>query len=242
MKGSALITGGARRVGAAICRALHDEGYRVLVHCHHSHAEGAQLVAAFNNTRKNSAALITGDLANADSLTEIVEETKALASDLSLLVNNASAFFPTPIGGTTHAHWDALINSNLRAPFFLAQNLHGVIASNFGSIINIVDIYADRPLQDHAVYSLSKAGLASLTKSLAKDLAPSVRVNGIAPGAMLWPENSGEDARQQVLEKIPLQRIGKPQDIARAVVFLATQADYITGEILTIDGGRSLNP
>ncbi len=242
MKGSALVTGGARRVGEEISRALHNEGYRVLVHCHQSRAEGEQLVAGLNALRRDSAALIVGDLAGTDDLDMIVAETRELAPDLSLLVNNAAVFFPTPLHTTTYTQWDALINSNLRAPFFLAQGLHTLIASNFGNIINLVDIYADRPLKDHAVYSLSKAGLVSLTKALARDLAPGVRVNAIAPGAILWPDNASDAECQKLLARIPLQRIGDTKDIARAVVFFATQAEYITGQILAVDGGRSLHP
>lgn len=242
MKGAALVTGGARRVGEEICRALHNEGYRVLVHCHRSRVEGEHLVAGFNAVRKSSAVLLVGDLANTDDLDMIVAETKELAPDLSLLVNNAAAFFPTPLHTATHTQWDALINSNLRAPFFLAQGLYPLLASNFGSIVNLVDIYAERPLKDHPIYSLSKAGLVSLTKALARELAPGVRVNAIAPGAILWPENASDAECQKLLARIPLQRIGDTKDIARAVVFFAAQADYITGQVLAVDGGRSLHP
>lgn len=240
MKGSALVTGGAKRVGEAICRALHADGYRVLVHCHRSRAEGEHLVAALNATRRGSAVLLFGDLADAADLDTLLAETLEVAPDLSLLVNNASAFFATPLATATPAQWDALVGANLRAPFFLAQGLHRVLAGNFGSIVNLADIYAERPLKDHPVYAMTKAGLVALTKSLARDLAPSVRVNAIAPGAILWPENASEAYRQQLLARIPLQRAGSPQDIARAVSFLAS-ADYVTGQVLAVDGGRSLN-
>lgn len=241
MKGAALVTGGAKRVGEEICRALHAEGYRVLVHCHKSRDEGELLVATFNALRRDSAVLLVGDLADPDALETIIAEARELAPDLSLLVNNAATFFPTPLATATAAQWDQLVNSNLRAPFFLAQGLHKLLASNFGSIVNLADIYAERPPKEHPIYALTKAGIVSLTKSLARDLAPGVRVNAVSPGAIIWPENASEAYRQQLLARIPLQRAGDPLDIARAVVFLATQADYITGQVLAVDGGRSLN-
>lgn len=240
MKGTALVTGGARRVGEGICRALHAAGYRVLVHCHQARAEGELLVATFNALRRESAVLLTGDLADPADLDNLIAEARELAPDLSLLVNNAAAFFPTPLASATPDQWDQLVNSNLRAPFFLAQGLQKALASNFGSIVNIADIYADRPLKEHAIYGMTKAGIVSLTKSLARDLAPGVRVNAISPGAIIWPENASEAYRQQLLAKIPLQRAGDPQDIAQAVLFLAG-ADYVTGQVIAIDGGRSLN-
>ena len=241
MKGAALVTGGARRVGEAICRTLHAEGFRVLVHCHNSRSEGELLVATFNALRRDSGVLLTGDLADPAALELIIAETLELAPDLSLLVNNASAFFPTPLATATPAQWDQLVNSNLRAPFFLAQGLHKLLASNFGSIVNLTDIYAERPPKNHPLYAMTKAGLVSLTKSLARDLAPGVRVNAVSPGAIIWPENATDAYQQQLLAKIPLQRVGDPLDIARAILFLATQAEYITGQVLAVDGGRSLN-
>lgn len=240
MKGTALVTGGARRVGEAIVRALHAEGYRMLVHCHHSREAGELLVATLNVLRRDSAVLVPGNLADPAELDNVVAETRELAPDLSLLVNNAAAFFPTPVADATPAQWDALVNSNLRAPFFLAQGLHRLLASNFGSVVNIADIYAARPLKDHPVYGMTKAGLVSLTQSLARDLAPGIRVNAVAPGAILWPENASDAYRQQLLAKIPLQRAGEPEDIARAVLFLAGSG-YVTGQVLAVDGGRSLN-
>lgn len=240
MKGSALVTGGAKRVGEAICRELHAQGWRVLVHCHRSREEGELLVRTFNALRRDSAALLPGNLGHDADLETVIAETLELAPDLSLLVNNASAYFPTPLAGATRAQWDELMNANLRAPFFLAQGLHKVLAENFGSIVNLVDIYAERPNRDHPVYTASKAGLVALTKSLARDLAPSVRVNAVAPGAILWPENASEAYRQQLLARIALQRAGSPEDIAQAVLYLA-QAGYVTGQVLAVDGGRSLN-
>jgi pteridine reductase len=240
MKGTALVTGGAKRVGEEIVRALHAEGWRVLVHCHRSRDEGALLVTTLNVLRRDSAVLLVGDLARPEDLALILEETHELAPDLSLLVNNTSAFFPTPLASATAADWDTLVNSNLRAPFFLAQGVHRLLAENVGSIVNLADIYAARPLKDHPVYAMTKAGLVSLTQSLARDLAPGVRVNAVSPGAILWPENASDAYRQQLLAKIPLQRTGDPRDIAQAVIFLAG-ASYITGHVLAVDGGRSLN-
>lgn len=239
-KGSALVTGGARRVGEAICRALHTQGWRVLVHCHQSRREGELLVATLNVLRRDSAVLVPGDLANSAELDNIIAETRELAPGLSLLVNNASAFFPTPLASTTAAQWDALVNSNLRAPYFLAQGLQALLAGNGGSIVNIADIYAARPLKEHPVYAMTKAGLVSLTQALARDLAPKIRVNAVSPGAILWPENASDAYQQQLLAKIPLQRTGDPVDIAEAVLFLAG-AGYVTGQVLAVDGGRSLN-
>lgn len=238
--GTALVTGGAKRVGEAVSRALHAAGYRVLIHSHRSQREADQMVSALNNLRANSAFHVTGNLETPAGIEQIIAGVRAQAPDLSLIVNNAAAFFPTPLASTTPAQWDTLVNTNLRAPFFLAQGLHTLLAANHGSIVNIADIYASRPLRDHPVYALTKAGLVSLTQSLARDLAPGIRVNAIAPGAILWPEDAGETYQQQLLAKIPLQRIGNPDDIAQAVVFLAS-AGYITGQVLTIDGGRSLN-
>lgn len=240
-RGTALVTGGARRIGEAIVRALHADGYRVLVHCHRSRDDGELLVRGLNATRPASAVLLTGDLGNGVALDALVDEALELAPDLSLLVNNASSFLPTPLASTTAAQWDALVQTNLRAPFFLVQGLAPRLTGNFGSVVNLLDIHGERPLKDHPVYSMTKAGLAALTRSLARDLAPAVRVNGVAPGAILWPEGASEAHKQQLLAKIPLQRTGEPEDIARAVLFLANQADYITGQVLAVDGGRTLN-
>ncbi len=240
MKGSALVTGGAKRVGEAICRALHAGGYRVLVHCQQSCAEADALAAEFNAQRCDSALVLRADLADTSALDAMIDEVRAQATDLSLLVNNASAFFATPLATTTAAQWDQLVDTNLRAPYFLAQGLHALLADNHGVIVNLADIYAERPIANHPVYGMTKAGLVALTRSLARDLAPAVRVNAVAPGAILWPEQSGEDYRQQLLAKIPLQRAGTPRDIAQAVCFLAG-AEYITGQVLAVDGGRSLN-
>lgn len=240
-RGTALVTGGAKRIGEAIVRALHADGFRVLVHCHRSRADGELLVRGLNATRAASAVLLTGDLGKAEELDALIDETLELAPDLALLVNNASLFEPTPLASTTAAQWDALVQTNLRAPFFLVQGLAPRLAGNFGNVVNLLDIHGERPLKDHPVYGMTKAGLTALTRALARDLAPALRVNGVAPGAILWPAGATEAHKQQLLAKIPLQRPGEPEDIARAVLFLATQADYITGQVLVVDGGRTLN-
>lgn len=236
----ALVTGGARRVGEAICRHLHARGYRVLVHTHHSVTEGEWLVRQFNEARPGSALLLTADLSQPDAVEQLAARVRQAAPELTLLVNNAAAFFPTPLVSATGAQWDALLNTNLRAPFFLVQGLHETLAGNDGCIVNIADIYAERPPADHSVYALTKAGLVSLTRSLARDLAPRVRVNAVSPGAILWPENASEQHRQQLIARIALRRAGTPADIAHAVAYLA-EADYVTGQVLAVDGGRSLN-
>lgn len=239
-RGTALVTGGAKRIGEAIVRALHADGWRVLVHCHHSHADGELLVLGLNATRNGSAVLLTGDLADAHAVDVLVSETLELAPDLALLVNNASLFIPTPVARATGEHWDSLVNTNLRAPFLLMQGLAPRLSGNFGSVVNLLDIHGERPLKDHPLYVMTKAGLKALTQALARDLAPAVRVNGIAPGAILWPPGASEAQQQHLLAKIPLQRTGEPEDIAQAVLFLS-QAGYVTGQVLTIDGGRTLN-
>ncbi len=239
-RGTALITGGAKRIGEAIVRALHADGWRVLVHCHQSHEDGELLVLGLNATRPASAVLLTGDLTDADAVDALVGEALELAPDLTLLVNNASLFIPTPVARSSSAQWDALVNINLRAPFLLVQGLAPRLSGNFGSVINLLDIHGDRPLKDHPIYGMTKAGLKALTQSLARDLAPAIRVNGIAPGAILWPSGATEAQQQQMLAKIPLQRAGEPEDIAQAVLYLAA-ANYVTGQVLTVDGGRTLN-
>ncbi|MFZ5757256.1 MAG: pteridine reductase [Pseudomonadota bacterium] len=239
-RGSALVTGGARRIGAAIVRALHTDGWRVLVHCHRSQEEGLALVQALNASRPDSALLLSADLSDPDALDGLAVAARQQAQDLALLVNNASVFFPTPVATASQAQWQQLTDSNLRAPFFLSQALAPLLTKNHGSIVNMVDIYAERPLRDHAVYAMTKAGLASLTQSLARELAPAVRVNGVSPGAILWPEQATDAYKAALLEKIPLQRIGTPEDIAGTVLFLAGSR-YITGQILAVDGGRSLH-
>jgi len=237
----ALVTGSARRIGAEIVRQLHASGARVGIHCNTSVADAEALRDELNALREASAAVFVADLADVSALQSLVDAFINWGGQLDVLVNNASRFYPTALGTISEAQWDDLIASNLKAPLFLAQCAMPYLRSARGSIINIIDIHARRPLRDHAVYGATKAGLEMLTRSMAKDLAPDIRVNGIAPGAILWPEQDmTESSRQDILRQIPLQRAGRPEDIAECVVYLASGARYVTGQIIAIDGGRSL--
>jgi pteridine reductase len=238
---TALVTGGARRVGAAIVRALHGAGANVVIHCHHSLAAAQALAAELTAERADSAQVVATDLLEAGQLPELIRQAQQRFGDLHLLVNNASSFYPTPLGSITLAQWDDLIGSNLRAPLLLTQAAAPALRRTQGAVINIVDIHGLRPLRDHAVYSVAKAGLIMLTRALARELAPEVRVNAIAPGPVLWPDAPmPEDRKQQIIDKTPLERHGAPDDIARAVLFFAGDAPYVTGQILAVDGGRSI--
>lgn len=239
----ALITGGARRIGAAIAATLHEAGYNIALHYRHSTGEAQALTEKFNQQRSNSAMSFAADLNQLNEIQQLAREVLQTWQRLDVLINNASSFFPTPLEKATEAQWNDLMNSNLKAPFFLAQAFADELRRHAGCIINIADIHADRPLRQHPIYCAAKAGNVMLSKSLARELAPQVRVNGIAPGAILWPEQEGptdEFAQQEILRKIPLGRSGNPQDIARTVKFLVQDAPYITGQIITVDGGRSL--
>lgn len=238
----ALITGGAHRIGATTARTLHAAGANIVLHYRNSAAGAEALQAELHASRADSVALVQGDLHNSAALPKLVEQAHAAWGRLDLLVNNASTFYPTPVGTVGEAEWDDLIGTNLKAPFFLAQAATPHLRMERGSIVNIVDIHAERPLKEHPVYSMAKAGLVMMTKSLACELGPEVRVNGVAPGAILWPENEMDDStKQKILERTFLKRQGNPQDIANAVLFLARDAHYTSGHILTVDGGRSLN-
>lgn len=237
----ALITGAARRIGAAIARTLHAQGANVAIHYRGSAEEAADLTDELNSQRADSAASFAADLTDMAGLNRLVEEVTAWHNRLDILVNNASSFYPTPVGEITEDQWDDLIGTNLKAPLFLSQAALPALREARGVIINIVDVHSQRPLRDHTVYGPSKAGLAMLTRSLAKDLAPEVRVNGVSPGAILWPENGMSGAtKDAILEQVPLGRPGTPNDVANAVLFLARDADYVTGQIIAIDGGRSV--
>jgi pteridine reductase len=237
----ALITGAARRIGAAIARTLHAQGANVAIHYRGSAEEAADLTDELNSQRADSAASYAADLTDTAGLNTLVEDVVAWRSRLDILVNNASSFYPTPVGEITEDQWDDLIGTNLKAPLFLSQAAVPSLREARGVIINIVDVHSQRPLRDHTVYGPSKAGLAMLTRSLAKDLAPEVRVNGVSPGAILWPENGMSGAtKDAILEQVPLGRPGTPGDVADAVLFLARDADYVTGQIIAIDGGRSI--
>lgn len=239
----ALITGGARRIGAAIARVLHNAGYNIVIHYRHSTHDAQALVAELNRQRPQSAVAFSADLNVLDEIHQLIDAVLSHWHRLDAVINNASSFYPTPLADATEAQWDELLNSNLKAPFFIAQSCASALQKQQGCIINIADIYADRPLKQHPIYCAAKAGNVMLTKSLARELAPLVRVNGIAPGAILWPEqhDAQDESRQQdILQKIPLARCGNPDDIANTVKFLVQDAPYITGQIITVDGGRSL--
>jgi len=237
----ALITGAARRIGAAIATTLHAAGANIAIHYRSSSDDAEQLCADFNKLRKNSAAVFKADLQYPEQIEVLAEAVVGWHDRLDILVNNASTFYPTPLGSVTQQQWNDLLDSNLKAPLFLSQAALPALRKNGGNIVNIVDIHAVRPLRDHAVYGSAKAGLAMLTRSLAKDLAPQVRVNAVAPGAIMWPEDGMTEATQQsILEQIPLARQGAADDIAGAVLYLVRDASYVTGQILAVDGGRSL--
>lgn len=237
----ALVTGAARRVGATIAQRLHAAGYDLALHCRRSRRELDELIAGLEQARPRSTLALQADLAQSEALPDLVDAALERFGRLDALVNNASSFEPTPVGATTTAQWDELFASNARAPFFLAQAAAAALADARGCIVNLVDIYAERPLPRHAVYSMAKAALLMMTRSLALDLAPQVRVNAIAPGAILWPEAGKSSAEQQaLLARIPLQRCGTPDDVAAAVLWLLRDAPYVTGEVIRIDGGRSL--
>lgn len=236
-----LITGAARRIGASIAQTLHRSGFNTVLHYRNSAAEAEQLCAELNRQRPDSAVCAQADLLRTGRLPELVDRALEKWQRLDALVNNASSFYPTPIGAVDEAAWNDLMGSNLKAPLFLSQAAAPHLKKSGGSIVNIVDVHAERPMRKHVVYSAAKAGLASLTRSLARELAPEVRVNGVAPGAILWPEHEmpGE-TRESILQRVPLQRSGNPEDIALAVKFLLLEAPYVTGHILPVDGGRSL--
>ena len=236
-----LITGGARRVGAAITRRLHAAGANVLVHYRDSDSDAAKLVAELNGVRPKSAATVKAELLAPIAPRALISAALESFGRLDLLVNNASAFFPVALGAIEASHWEELVGSNLRAPLFIAQEAAAALAKHEGAIVNIVDIHAERPLKGYPVYSIAKAGLAAMTRSLALELAPRVRVNGVAPGAIAWPEDGQFDPaeRERVVATTPLGRTGTAEDIAQAVHFLAC-APYVTGQILAVDGGRSI--
>ncbi len=238
---TALITGGARRIGAVIARTLHQAGMNLALHYRASAAAATALQEELHCLRPDSVILLQVDLQDTARLPVLVEQAAARWGRLDLLVNNASNFYPSPLGTATEAQWDELMASNLKAPFFLAQAAAPWLQAVQGSIINMLDIYAQRPLENYPIYCAAKAGLAMLTQSLAWELSPAVRVNGIAPGAILWPEEGlSETAQAQMLSRIPLRRRGDPEDIARTLLFLVGDGGYITGQIIAVDGGRTL--
>lgn len=238
---AALVTGGARRVGASIARRLHAAGANVLLHYRDSEGDAARLEAELNAVRPKSAAKVKAELLAPIAPRALVSAARESFGRLDLLVNNASSFFPVEVGAIESSHWEELIGSNLRAPLFICQEAAPELAQAEGSIVNIVDIHAERPLKGYAVYSIAKSGLAALTRALAVELAPRVRVNGVAPGAIAWPEDGQFESaeRERIVATTPLGRMGSPADIAQAVHFLAC-APYVTGQIIAVDGGRSI--
>jgi pteridine reductase len=240
---TALVTGAARRVGAAICRRLHASGMNVMLHYRSSAKEARALQSELNAVREDSVALVQADLLKVTAMSGLVNETVKKFGRLDALVNNASSFAPTTVGEITEKAWDDLIGTNLKAPMFLSQAAAAQLRKNHGCIVNIVDIHAERPMKNYVVYSTAKGGLAALTRSLARELGPEVRVNGVAPGAIMWPEDAewaDEISRQRIINQTLLKRVGDPDDVARAVQFLIFEAPYMTGQVIAVDGGRSV--
>ena len=236
-----LITGGARRVGAEIARTLHAAGANVFIHYRASAAAAIALADEFNKARPHSAAIHAAHLMNAEAPDKLVAAALLEFGRLDILINNASSFYPTPVGQISQPQWDDLIGSNLKAPLFLSQAAAPSLRASQGLIINMIDIHALRPLRAHLVYSVAKAGLAMLTRALARELGPEVRVNGIAPGPVLWPEGDMDEAlKREIIDKTALKRHGTARDVARAALFLAKDAPYVTGQIIAVDGGRSI--
>ena len=236
-----LISGAAHRLGATTARMLHGEGMNILLHYRHSRDAAEALQTELNDIRPDSIKLLQADLHDTQSLPGLIEEAVNAWDRLDVLINNASSFYPTPIGSVTEAQWDDLIGSNLKAPLFLSQAAAPYLRQHQGCIVSIVDIHAERPLKEFPVYSMAKAGLVMLTKSLACELGPEVRVNAVAPGAILWPENLGEAEKEKIISRTFLKRQGAPDDIARAILYLVRDAGYVSGQVITVDGGRSLN-
>jgi len=236
-----LVTGAARRIGAAIVTRLHENGARVAIHYRGSRDDAENLATRLNGVRAQSAMAIQSDLLDVGKLPSLISTVLDWGGHLDGLVNNASSFYPTPIGRIDEKQWNELVGSNLKVPLFLSQAAASHLRDSGGAIVNIVDIHAQRPLRDHSVYGSAKAGLAMLTRSLARDLAPDVRVNGVAPGAILWPENGmTQSVQQSILDQIPLNRAGTPEDIAGCVLYLLRDATYVSGQIIPVDGGRSI--
>lgn len=239
-----LVTGGAKRVGAAISRRLHADGACIALHYRSSEEEAMALCHELNSLRKGSAAVFQTDLLDMDALPKLVHSVIKKFGQLDALVNNASSFYATPLAEVNQQQWHDLLGTNLQAPLFLAQAAAVELRHRHGCIVNIADIHAERPMQDHLLYSVAKAGLVALTRSLAQEMAPQVRVNAVAPGVIAWPE-SGEwadpERRRKIVAHTLLKREGEPDDIARTVAFLIQDAPYITGQIIAVDGGRSIN-
>jgi len=236
-----LITGASKRIGASCARLLHEQGCNVILHYNASKQDALQLCSELNQERPDSARVMQADLLNREQLQNLAHQAAVAWGGLDVLINNASSFYPTALADVTEAQWDELLGSNLKAPFFLTQALANILSERQGCVVNIVDIHAERGLKGYPVYSIAKAGLAAMTKILAKELGPSVRVNGVAPGAIIWPEfDMSEEDKNEILQRVALRRHGQPADIAKAVLFLVRDAEYVTGQILSVDGGRTL--
>lgn len=237
----ALVTGAARRVGATIARALHAAGASVVLHYRSSAEEADALARELNGVRPSSTALAQCDLLDGPAVKGLAQAATTAFGGLDILVNNASSFYPTPVGDIDEDDWNDLIGTNLKAPLFLAQAASPALRERGGLIVNLADIHGMRPLRRHPVYCVAKAGLIMLTKSLARELGPRVRVNAIAPGPVMWPEDGVDDAlRAEIVDRTALKRIGSAEDVARAVLFFASEAPFVTGQILAVDGGRSI--
>lgn len=239
-----LVTGGAKRVGTAICRRLHAQGAKLVIHYRSSLDEARALQLELNNNRPDSTSLAQADLLDIDLLPELIDKTVKRYGQLDALINNASSFFATPLGTCTIEAWRDLVGSNLMAPLFLSQAAAPHLKERHGCIVNIIDIHTERPLKDFVIYNAAKGGLQALTRSLALDLGPEIRVNGVSPGPILWPEDaiwSNAQARDAIIQGTLLKRMGEPDDIARTVQFLIHDAPYITGQIIAVDGGRSIH-
>jgi len=237
----ALITGAARRVGAVIAEIPHQQGMNLVLHYRSSDAEAEALCERLNRQRPDSAITLACELHDTARLPSLAARASAQWGRLDALINNASSFYPTPLGTITEQHWDDLLGSNLKAPLFLSQAVAGALREANGCIVNITDIHAQRPLKSYPVYSIAKAGLVMLTRSLARELGPEIRVNAVAPGAIMWPEREMDEiVKQRIISRTALKRQGQPADVARAVLFLIRDADYISGEVIAVDGGRLL--
>lgn len=238
----ALVTGASMRIGRAIAERLHDAGCDVMLHYNSSQQRARELADRLNGRRAGSAVLAQADLSRAADVDALARQAVEWAPALDLLVNNASRFYPTRVGETQAWQWTDLVDSNLRGPYFLVQGLLEPLSTAGGSVVNLVDVHAERPMPNHAVYCISKAGLVMMTRALAQELGPAVRVNGVAPGAILWPESPlDSEHKDNILSRTSLGRLGEPSDIAGAVAYLGLDAPYVTGQVLAVDGGRSLN-
>ena len=235
------ITGSAKRIGAHTAKYLHSLGSNIVIHCSHSRLEAETLCHELNAIRPKSAMLVQGDLAELSNIERIGQQAIDSFGRLDVLINNASSFYPTPIGNITEKDWRSIVGSNMQGPLFLSQYCAKALAKNTGAIINMVDIHASKPLKNHTLYCMAKSALVTMTQSLALELAPEVRVNGVAPGAILWPDTPLQEAdKQQILQQIPAQRLGNMQDIAHCIGYLI-EASYVSGQIIAVDGGRSIS-